>query len=231
MARTAYDMVKDSLMMVGAIDAGNPPQAWEGNLGLSTLNRMRSTWNAAGIICYGAALVEIPATGAASYTMGPTGTVTTRPFSVVSAYYRSGDQETEVARLNAEEWREYSQKTDAGIPQYINFDGAYPLETIRLYPRPTSGTIVLTYRTPFAQIANLSDPLPDPPEYDEAMTYNLAIRLGAIPGLGSVRDEVALLAAKTYDNLVTRAAMANIPERQISASFTTIADGVGSQWP
>lgn len=227
MARTAYELVKSALMLVGAIDAGNPPQAWEGNLGLSTLNRMRSSWNASGLTCYGSAKVEITATGAASYTMGTGGTISTRPFSIVSLFYRTGDQEREIAILNAEDWREFSQKTDAGDPEYAFIDRAYPLETVYLHPRPQDGKIVATYRTPFAEIAHLSDPLPDPPEYDEAFAYNLAVRLGAIPGLGSVREEVALLAKKTYDNLVTRVAVANMPQKRYSAAFHTTSDGTG----
>lgn len=227
MARTAYEIVKQALVQLGAIDIGNPPDAWMGNLGLATFNRMRSSWNASGLTCYGSAKLEITATGSASYTLGPGGTNATRPVNVVSVFYRAGGRESEVARLNAEDWREYSQSTEAGEPQYINFDGAYPLQTMRLYPRPTTGTVILTYRTPFAEIAHLSDALPDPPEYDEAFIYNLAVRLSSIPGLGSIREATAALAKTTYDYLVKRAAIADMPQKRYSQAFQTTTDGFG----
>ncbi len=227
MAWTAYSTVLRALQLCGAYAPGEVPEASIGQIGLDSLNAMRASWNAQGMVCHGQRMLEIAADGAASYTMGAGGDIVTRPVQVAAVQFSSG-QPYDLERRTLEEVRVLGD--GAGDPAVYAIVQGNPA-TLWVYPQPSTGTIRVFDRTPFAEIANLSDDMPDPPEYREAMEYGLAVRLSSIPGIGSgASSSVAAIASNAWNSLVTRNAVNAIPRKHMHAAFglSETGDGVSS---
>jgi hypothetical protein len=224
MAWTAYSTVLRALQLCGAYAPGEVPEAAIGQIGLDSLNAMRASWNLQGVTCYGQRMLEITADGAASYTMGTGGDIVTRPVQVVAVQF-SGGQPYTVERRTFEEVRGLGES--GGDPAVYSIVLGDPAR-LWIYPQPSSGTIRVFDRTPFAELANLSDDMPDPPEYREAMEYGLALRLASIPGIGAgVSSSVAAIASQAWNSLVTRNAVNAIPRKHMHAAFGLSETGNG----
>lgn len=228
MSWTAFHTVARALQLCGAYAPGETPEAAIGQIGLDSLNAMRATWNLQGLTCYGQRMIEISADGAASYTLGTGGDVSTRPVQISQVQFAGGEPYA-LERRTYEEVR--SLGTASGDPAVWSAVHGDPV-TLWLYPAPSSGTIRVFDRTPFADLAALSDDMPDPPEYREAMEYNLALRLSSIPGIGSgdVAPSVAAIAAQGLSLLKTRNVVNAIPRKNMHAAFrlSETGDGVSS---
>jgi hypothetical protein len=187
---------------------------------------MRATWNLQGLTCYGQRMIEITADGAASYTLGTGGDVSARPVQISQVQF-ANPEPYPLERRTFEEVRGLG--TASGDPAVWSAIQGAPV-TLWLYPAPSSGTIRVFDRTPFADLAALSDDMPDPPEYREAMEYNLALRLSSIPGIGSgdVAPSVAAIAAQGLSLLKTRNIANAIPKKRLSLAFGLSEMGDGS---
>lgn len=228
MAWTAFHTVARALQLCGAYAPGETPEAAIGQIGLDSLNAMRSTWNLHGVTCYGQRMIEVTADGSASYTLGTGGDVSTRPIQISQVQFAGGEPYA-MERRTFEELRGYG--TASGDPAIWCAVQGDPV-TLWVYPAPSTGTIRVFDRTPFSQIAALSDDMPDPIEYREAMEYGLALRLSSIPGIGSgdVSPSVAAIAARAFDLLLTRNIVNAIPRKNLHAAFrlSETGDGVSS---
>ena len=227
MAWTAYQSVVRALQLCGAYAPGEPPSAPLGVIGLDTLNAMRSAWNLQGVICYGSISQAIPATGAASYSI-PSGDAPTRPISILQVQHEDGSTPLVLDRRTFEEFGAISDG-QTGTPAIWASNGAYPSESLYLFPRPITGTIRVFSRTPFNSIANLSDPIPDPPEYREAVDYGLAVRLAMIPGIGGGEPTSAMvaMAQDALRKIITRNALASVPRKSMPYVYSGTYDATG----
>ena len=76
----------------------------------------------------------------------------------------------------------------------LNYDGAYPSGTIRIYPYPLAGmTLELWVWQQFTEITDFTLELAFPPGYRKAILYNLAIDLA--PKFGRPLDPTVKLIA------------------------------------
>lgn len=65
------------------------------------------------------------------------------------------------------------------VPFYVYYDAAYPVAMVHFYPVPTAGIyeLHLTVKAELTQFPDLTTDINLPPEYLEALLYNLGVRL------------------------------------------------------
>lgn len=235
MAWTAYDSMVRAVQLCGAFAPGEPPPAYIGQIGLDTLNYMRKSWNLEGVTCYGSSTIAITANGDTSYQLGTGGDSATYVPQVLQVQYENGNDPIVLERMTFEEYQAQPDKTATGQPCGWVDGGGYPAKSIYLYPPPSSGTIRIVFRTPFADVANLSDVMPDPPEYREAIDYGLALRLYMFPGLGGGEPPgyLASMANEALAKIKRKNAIASIPRKNMPSVYDNGTTGrgiIGDNW-
>jgi len=133
------------------------------------------------------------AAGTATYTWGVGGAISTlRPNGLIGASILSSGVTYGVDILSETEYRRITTKTTGGRPYGIFVDYGFPYVTIKLYPAPDAAdTLVLDSLKPFTEASSFSagsDTLQMPMYYEEAIVYNLAIRIAPEFGKTITRD-------------------------------------------
>jgi hypothetical protein len=104
-------------------------------------------------------------------------------------------------------------KTLTGVPYFLNYDNANPVDNLRLYPYPsTAYSIFLLTEKPLTSLSTLDTSLSLPPGWDRALVYNLALELA--PEYGQQPDaSIVKIANDSLDNI----RMATIRARPMDA--------------
>lgn len=188
MPATAYDIVVGALQRCKVYAIGEPPTAAVGQIGLRTLNMMRAQMSADGVACFGLQELTTSADGASSYTVGTGGDIAGRILGVRSVSILDGDAVTAPDEVTLDEFRLLAA-AESGSPIYWAQKQGEPY-SVYLWPAPASGTVRILARTTFANIAHLSDLIPEPDEYLEMFECMLAVRMadkfGSDPGPSTV---------------------------------------------
>lgn len=199
---TGRDLVSASLRLIGASAPGQSIPANEAVDGLAALNRMLDSWSNDSLMVYETTIEEFTLTaGKQNYSIGPSADFnTTRPIMVNLANLRVTTSTPEIdyalQLVNDEEWASIRVKgLSTELPQYIYFNQSFPNSSIDLYPIPAVAYKLILYSVkPLTRIASLDSEISLPPGYEEAMIYNLAMRLS--PEYGRpVTQEVAIIAS------------------------------------
>jgi hypothetical protein len=118
-------------------------------------------------------------------------------------------------------YNQITSKTTTGRPFEIYYKPSYPLGYIYLYPTPdVSYTLHLNTLKPFTETSSfdlITSTFNFPPNYEEPIIFNLAVRLAPQYGK-TISAELAAIAANSYDTLINlnannqlRAAKLNLP--------------------
>lgn len=204
---TARDIITKSLQKIGALVKSEPPSADEANDALDSLNALISSWSNDSLNIYARTWETFSLTGAESYTIGTGGNFNTaRPTNIVAAYLRSGTIDYPITVIDDEAYTSISYKGLQGIPEFLNYDNAYPLGRIRLYPLDNASyTLFLLTEKSVAGFATLDTEMSLPDGWERALIYNLALELApeynqkpdpyivkiAGDSLGMIRQKVA----------------------------------------
>lgn len=189
---TANDLIRRALRLIGVLATGEHPDANQAADALESLNSMIDSWRNESFTVFALRTEQLAITGAASYTIGPTGTLNTvRPVRIDSAFWREGTTDYPLRQAQSVPWSRIADKTTTGTPDLLYYEPAVPLGVIYLHPIPTAGTLHLVTLTPISEFA-LSDAVTLPPGYREAIAYQLAMRLAPEYGV-SVPVEVAAM--------------------------------------
>lgn len=179
---TTRDLLIDALEAVGAIATGEAPSAADHNKALRAFNQMLGVWGNHSLLINRVTTETfnlVP--GQSSYTIGVGANFdTARPTQILKANLKTLDLETPLEIINYQYWARISTKNlESSLPCKLYYEPAVP-GLIHLYPIPnTAYQLVLMSLKPFSEIANanVDDALTYPPGYEEAIVYNLAIRL------------------------------------------------------
>lgn len=181
---TGRDLVSASLRLIGALAPGETLEAQEATDGLAALNRMIGSWSTESLLIFARVRESFAITASVqSYTMGVGGDFnTSRPQKIDEAYLSvagSTTVEYPVRILSLSEWASIGVKSiSSEIVTDLYAEGTYPLETINLYPNPSvANSLVLWSWKPLTSVTTLDTVISLPPGYEEALIYNLAIRL------------------------------------------------------
>lgn len=184
---TALDIIKASLKDCGAIGVGQTPLSEDTNDALTRLNAMMAQWIRRRWLVYHLVDIVFTGTGQLFYTIGPGGDIsTTRPDRIEAAFFRqttapSGNRvDYPLDVLSArEEYNLIALKTMQSFPYCLFYDSAYPLGNVYVWPVPNSQyEMHLSVKAPLQQFTSLTDVVNLPPEYEECIRLNLAVRLG-----------------------------------------------------
>lgn len=176
----ANDIIKDARSLLGIDAAEEPLEAFELERGLRFLTRMLKAWEGDGIGGWTLtertfALVQ----GDVDYVLGTGGTLTTVPFEIMQVRITRGGSDLEMTPLSREEYYALPNKTTQGYPTQWYYDRQRDTGTLYVWPAPdaTGGTIKFTERRRIMDVDAGANDYDLPPEWEEAIVWNLAERL------------------------------------------------------
>jgi hypothetical protein len=189
---TATDIITDAALVGGVGDVYNALDANVLQMGLRLLNRLMDQWSAEFAplfnIIDGFTGAPTPGwtltPGTAAYTIGVAGLLGVRPTQISEIYLLDGNSVSYyLVPITADEFARLVYKVAPGRPDryYANFNE----QTIQLtfYPTPAyADQVHCMYQDRMQLFANASTVVNLPPGYEEALIYNLALRL--LPALG-----------------------------------------------
>jgi len=182
---TVQDLVTHALEDCGRLKPGGTPGTVESAVGLRTLNAMLDTWKTERLMVYAEVRTEFDIiSGQQTYSIG-TGANwdVERPERIERAEFiftnTSPEVEVPVKILSPQEWAALTpKKLTNTIQTMLYYEPTVPNGTVTLWPKPTQNwkIAVWTWRT-IGQFASLATTINLPPGYQEAIEYNLAVKL------------------------------------------------------
>ena len=220
---TANDLITLALKDIGVLGVGQSALAEDMNDAFVSLNGMLSIWNRKRYMVYHLVNTAIASTGAQSYSVGVGGDFSIpRPSGIMTAMagIQTGTVPTDypLAILTSrEDYNRIPSKAIGSFPQYAYYDAAYPLGRVYFWPVPATGyTLTITTPEVLTAFSSLIDAMNLPPEYFEAIRYNLAIRLASAYSIDPSASTIAL----AKDALQTiRNANAQIPQMEMPSGI------------
>jgi hypothetical protein len=169
---------------------------------------MLRTWAARRILVSSSVKESITlTTGQYIYAWGLGGDIsTTRPSQLFGASIIDTEGVTHIVDIITEgKYRNISVKGAVSRPYALFFQPSFPLANIYLYPVPGDAeSLYIDSLKPFTETSSfgsLTDVLVFPPHYEEAIIYNLAVRLADEFGK-AVTASVAAIASSTIDSII-----------------------------
>lgn len=119
--------------------------------------------------------------GQENYTIGTGGDFNIpRPTMIESLFVRASGIDYPMLELTPEEFSKISTKeaTTSDIPSHFKFDGSYSTASVTVWPSPSStNTLRLRSYRIISAFATAGDTVSLPPGYEDALAYNLAMRM------------------------------------------------------
>lgn len=186
MAETAQQLINSALKGIGALAKGETPSAEDSADALKSLQYMLENWNATGTRIWFVTTEDL-AYAANPSTIGSGATLNTaRPESVLAAYL--GDIPLEIV-----DYAKWLRLVAADGEGYLFYSPEYPYG--KIYVNGT-GTLKLSSLKPLTDPADVASSVSFPPEYNDAIKWNLMVRLA--PDYGKqVSDVMVNLAVST----------------------------------
>jgi len=178
-------IIDEVLLDCHAFKDGRTPSTTLRTRALGRMNAMLKSWGAdplAGIKVRENLSVS---SGVSSYTIGTSMVWNTeRPKKILSALLRDSANVDYPLKIHArEDWENVRVKTAGGVPTAIYYDEGWPTGICYFDCAPSGNfTLYLESLKPFAAYTNLTDPVNLPEEYQEAIHWNLLLRLAPIYG-------------------------------------------------
>lgn len=195
MSETALTLIKGAMRSIGVIAPGDEPTNAEAQDGLEAMKMMFRHWSVKRIRIPYITQENFALTGANPETIGSGGTLNAvRPSAIVGAYVRdSNGVDSPLDIIEAGFYRALSLKSLSGTPEYLWYSPEYPLGKIYLYPQGGT-TIYLDTLKPLTDPSLITSTVSFPPEYDEAIKFQLALRLA--PEFGREPSQLVVAMAK-----------------------------------
>lgn len=186
---TAQELIATSLTLAGQLGPGRGASLSESNVALEALNSMIGTWATQRLTVPVIGMDEYTLTpSTADYTIGSGGDFdAARPVKIERANLvwltdPSAPLHQPISVITVDDWAEIRLPAlESTAPTKLYYRASYPLGLIKLWPVPTDANrLELFTQQPLTRIATTSATLefvPDPPGYEEAVKFNLAVRL------------------------------------------------------
>ena len=239
---TANELITRALKTVGVLASGETASSDDVADALVVLNNMVDTWATERLTIYTVARTAFDLSASTQdYTIGMGGTFNIpRPQWIVAASIitdkdAASAQKQELPIPNAltiQQWQEVGIKgLTSTYPTQFFYDKKWTagLATISVWPIPDNSSCQLVLYTPTAlsQFADLTTAYTFPPGYEEAMRYQLALRLAPEFGV-TITPEIFKLATDTYAN-VKRLNLSTTTE-ELSIDAALLAEGGRYDW-
>ncbi len=177
----ARNIIRKSLLEIGALTKTEQPAADEANDALDALNSLIASWSNFSDNIYSRTQETFALTGVPTFTIGVGQTFNTvRPIQIIEAYTTSGDIDYPLIVINQEQYNNITFKSANGYPEYLAYNNGYPYGTISLYPVPSGVTsITILSEKAITQFATLDTVMSLPDGWERALIKNLAIDLAS----------------------------------------------------
>ena len=181
---TGQSIVEATLRKLQALGTGESLGTTQQTQALAEVNRMFDRWNAERLSVYSVSRNTATLTaGTNPHTIAATGAnlAIARPSKIdYASIVRSGEEIPIPYILTVSEWQAISDKVASGpVPSKLFYRPSFPTGNIYLWPVPSeANTLVLYTWDKLAAIADwATTPYTFPEGYEDAIIYNLAIRL------------------------------------------------------
>lgn len=160
---------------------------------LTSANGMLGRWSANRLTAFQVVMETFSlVAGTKGYTIGPSGTwnTATRPQRIERANLLvSTDNRQPIEVIDVDHWADICAQSPTGQPDVLYNDRAAPASTLLFNYTPDQAYSVELYQwKAFARFAAGTDTVTFPPEYEEAIVYNLALRLASLAGTQVSQD-------------------------------------------
>ena len=218
---TPLDIITRALKKSGVLGVGQTPQPEDTNDAFDDMNDMIAAWNLRRWIVYNLVDTALTSTGAQTYSVGPNQSFNIpRPDRLEGAFVRQyvGAQGTDYPLKLIEAHEDYNRitlKSLSTMPSHVFYDSGYPNGTLYFYPVPTASIYELHTLTKnvISKFTSLTQAINLPPEYNDALLYNLAVRLRISYQLGPDMDvsRLAKASLNTIKNANTQMPRLRMP--------------------
>lgn len=197
---TVNELIRKSMLLIGAISTGETPSADESADGLSSLNEILETWSTEGLQIFTTVREAFSfIANQAAYTMGSGGGWnTTRPMFIdeVRVNDTSANVESNCDIINVKQWADIVQKSTAStIPRMVYIEQSAAYQTLNFYPKPSGTNQAIIYsRKPLTAFTSINDVISLPQGYQRALRYALALELSV--EYGKTPSELVFATAK-----------------------------------
>jgi hypothetical protein len=210
---TWQDLITLALKNAGVTGVGQTASATDSNDACLMLNAMIAQWQRRRYLIYHLVELSVPSTGAQSYSIGPGGdfSVAARPAAINAAFARQTitsvpnqiDYPLEILP-SRETYSQIAMKSLQSFPRWCWYDAGFPMGQLLVYPvvQPLFEIHIVIYEV-LNNVTSLTGAMSLPGEYQEALLYNLALRLAAnynspinpiVPGLAKASLETIRVA-------------------------------------
>lgn len=184
---TVGDVIRSALTTIRVVPSGGGIPGSLVTSAFVELNSMLQHWAAEGLNLH-ALTTSTPKTltiGDPSYTIGSGGSIADRrPVEIVAAKVVTGGLDYSLKVFNsAIDYLRYIDKTTQSRPYELYYDAAFAsaLATIWLYPSPDVAYVLTLYSmTSIAPFTTTAETINLPPEYEYALSTNLAAHLASM---------------------------------------------------
>jgi hypothetical protein len=178
MSETAQTLIKAALRAIGVIATGETPTADELSEGLESLKFMLRHWSDKKIMICVITQDTVTLDGSTYYTIGSEGDCdTVRPAEIIGASL--GDASgvsSPIILIGEARYRSLTLKSLGGRAEFLWYNPDFPLGKLYFWPLG-SGTAYLDSLKPLTEPALITSTIQFPPGYDEAIKWNLAVRM------------------------------------------------------
>ena len=202
---TVEKIIKRALRLLGVYQSGENLPSSEFVDAVEALNALLGSWNNQRLLGpANARVTKVLAAGTVSYNVGTSQAINTpRPVRIDKAFVRdSNGNDIPLMQIGKTEYNEIMDKDlQSSEPGYFFYDATLPHGHIYLYPAPGAGyTLYLDIYYQFTTYSNPSDIVTLQDGMEEALVYNLAIRLATEWGKVA-SQEVRMIANETLRNI------------------------------
>lgn len=207
------ELLSASLRKIGALSSGETLETSRQNEALSALQSMLRSWGSLSTNVFVSTKETVSlVSGRVVYTWGMGGQINSvRPYQVLGAFIRDiAGQDHSVNVITESAYRDITLKSLSGRPYSAFFHQTYPLGSLYVFPVAVDAEeLHLETIKPFTETSSFSavgNTLAFPGYYEEAIIFNLAIRLAPEYGK-TVAAEVTAIAHSSYNYMITRNAI------------------------
>jgi len=198
------DLIKDAYANLNVIDVEDGPTAAEYAQGLRALNSLLAAWSTE-LTVYGVVDEQFTLTpGQSVYTVGSGLDFNTAwAYAIDGAFIRDANNiDYQLQIVTEGQFDQISDKTTQSRPEYLLYvPRTYPNATATLFYVPDAAyTLFWTAQKVIKEFASIEDTVGIAPVYEEALQYNLSLRLAPkmrVP----VSQELAMLARESKSRI------------------------------
>lgn len=175
---TRNDLIRDALLEIGAIDAGEDPPSTIILDVSRQLNMMVKSWNTKYNLWRFTDLT-VTLDGSQSYTIGPAGDVVAqRPLKITHGRrVESAGYEVPITVFSLQEYKDQPMKSATGTVVAVAYDPQLTAGVLFVWPAATSGSLIVTALMPLMDLDTASDNPQFPGEWALCLATNLAVRI------------------------------------------------------